>query len=61
MQVLDEFKFPTTAIFNNSRDLDNLCKFLEQFNLEVYHDVIKIFPFKGYITYDFVNRMVLIK
>ena len=61
MQILDEFRFPTTAIFNNIRELENLCKYLEQFNFEVYHESKISFPFKGFVTYDFVNRLVIIK
>lgn len=61
MQILDDFRFPTTAIFNNIRELENLCKYLEQFNFEVYHESEISFPFKGFVTYDFVNRLVIIK
>ncbi len=61
MHTLHSLILPTVAIFDNFHQLDNFCRSMETMGLESYHETGICFPFKAYISYDFVNKMVVVK
>lgn len=61
MKIMSSFQMPTMVILENYQELDNICRFIESMELEAFHETDVKFPFKCFISYDFVNRVAILR
>lgn len=61
MQILDSIQLPTTAIFQNLKDMENFCRYLEHLDFDVFHTGNFTFPAKCFIEYSLIEKMAVIK